>query len=410
LAFAIEILTTVLAIAGMGYFLTAWIAARMYIHTRRKMLQALQQGVAQSAPGVSILKSLKGLDPEILGAFRSHCTQLYRGEFEMLFGVASLDDPAVAAVELLQREFPQIPIRLIECPQRLGTNGKVSTLVQLVQHARQPIVLINDSDIKVSPHYLERVVAAFEFDQEPQAGKSPVGLVTSLYRGSAHGSLLRGGLPARLESMGISTDFMPAVLLARVVEKGLHYGLGSTLAVRREALEAIGGLLPLADQLADDYELGARVAASGFRVELCPDVVETNVPEYRWRGFIDHQLRWFRTVRDARPGGYAGLLFTHGLAWGLINVVASGLSPVSFWLLALSFFLRLTLAMTVGAEVLFDRQVLAYLWLLPARDLVSMGLWIAGFTGNTIIWRGERFVLEAGKLQKQGTAAANRQQ
>jgi ceramide glucosyltransferase len=404
LAFAIEILTTVLAVAGAGYFFAAWIAARIYIRARRKALRRLQQqGASSSAPGVSILKSLKGLDPEILSAFRSHCTQIYRGEFEMLFGVASLEDPAIAAVELLQHEFPQISIRLIECPLRLGTNGKVSTLVQLVQHARYPIVLINDSDITVSARYLERVVAAFEFDQEPQAGKPPVGLVTSLYRGRAHGSLFHGGLPGRIESLGISTDFIPAVLLARLVEKGLHYGLGSTLAVRREAFEAIGGLLPLVDQLADDYELGARVAAAGFRVELCPDVVETAVPEYRWRGFIDHQLRWYRTVRDARPGGYVGLLFTHGLGWALLNLIASGLSPLSFWLLTMSFFLRLTLAMTVGAEVLFDHQVLVYLWLLPARDLISMGLWIAAFSGNTIVWRGERFVLNAGKLEKQGT-------
>lgn len=400
LALSVEIVTTALAVAGMGYLTAAWIAARLYISARRKAVRRLQQqSETQFAPGVSILKSLKGLDPEILSAFRSHCTQNYRGEYELLFGVTSLDDPAAAAVELLQHEFPQIPIRLVECPQRLGANGKVSTLVQLVQHARHEIVLINDSDITVSPRYLERVVAAFEFDR-PQDGKLPVGLVTALYRGRAAGSLFHGGLPARLESMGISTDFMPAVLLAQIVEKGLHYGLGSTLAVRRGALEAIGGLLPLVDQLADDYELGARIAAAGFRVELCADVVATGVPEYKWRGFVDHQLRWFRTVRDARPGGYVGLVFTHGLGWALINVMASGLSPMSFWLLAMSFFLRLTVAMTVGAEVLFDRQVLAYLWLLPARDLVSMALWVAGFTGNTIIWRGERFALKAGKLEK----------
>jgi ceramide glucosyltransferase len=179
----------------------------------------------------------------------------------------------------------------------------------------------------------------------------------------------------------------------------LHYGLGSTLAVRREALEKIGGLLPLVDHLADDYELGARVAQAGYRVALSAEVVETSVPEYGWRGFFDHQLRWLRTVRDARPWGYAGLIFTHGLGWALLNVVASGLSPMSLWLLALSFFLRLALAMTAGAEVLCDRQVLPHLFLLPARDLVAMGLWAAGFAGNTIVWRGERFMLRKGRLE-----------
>jgi ceramide glucosyltransferase len=170
--------------------------------------------------------------------------------------------------------------------------------------------------------------------------------------------------------------------------------------VRREALEKSGGLLALVDQLADDYELGARVSNAGYRVALSAEVVETNVPAYAWRGFIDHQLRWLRTVRDARPAGYVGLIFTHGLSWALLNVLASGLSPVSLWLLGLSFFLRLAQAMTVGAAVLGDHDVLPNLWLLPIRDVVAMGLWVAGFAGDTIVWRGERFALKNGKLLK----------
>jgi ceramide glucosyltransferase len=275
----------------------------------------------------------------------------------------------------------------MECPERLGTNGKVSTLVQLAEHAAFDFLLINDSDITVSPRYLERVMACFS--------REDVGLVTALYRGRAHGTL-----GSRLEALGIATDFQPAVLLSKMVEGGLHYGLGSTLAVRRKALEDAGGLRALVDYLADDYEMGARVARAGYRVELSAEVVETGVPAYKWHGFVEHQLRWLRTVRDARPGGYAGLLFTHGLAWALLNVIASGLSPLSLWLLAMSLFLRFGLAMTVGAQVLGDRQVLAYLWLLPLRDVVAMGLWVAGFAGNTIVWRGERFVLRDGKLVK----------
>jgi ceramide glucosyltransferase len=156
----------------------------------------------------------------------------------------------------------------------------------------------------------------------------------------------------------------------------------------------------LVDHLADDYELGARIAAAGYRVELSAEVVETNIAAYGIRGFLDHQLRWARTVRDARSWGYAGLIFTHGLGWALLNVVAGGASLLSLWLLGLSFFLRLALAMTVGAEVLSDRQVLPNLWLLPLRDLVAMGVWVAGFAGNTIVWRGERFTLKNGKLHK----------
>ena len=393
LALAVEIATTVLTLAGMGYFLASIVAARVFIHERRAPCP-------QFAPGVSILKSLKGLDPGMLDAFRSHCRQNYEGEFELLFGVASLSDPAAAAVAELQAEFPDRAIRLVECPQRLGTNGKVSTLAQLVEHARYDFLLINDSDITVSPRYLERVMCRFA-PASRDTNKPTVGMVTALYRGRAHGSILRGGgLPSRLEALGIAAEFMPGVLLSKMIEGGLHYGLGSTLAVRREALEKAGGLLSIVDHLADDYELGERISHVGYRIEVCEEVVETSVPAYGWSGFFDHQLRWLRTVRCSRPAGYVGLIFTYGLGWALVNVLASGLSPLSLWLLALSFFLRLAQAMTVGAAVLGDHEMLANLWLLPLRDLIAMGLWVAGFAGNTIVWRGERFALRNGKLAK----------
>ena len=314
----------------------------------------------------------------------------------MLFGVSSPDDPAVPAVLQLKAEFPVRAIRLIECPQRLGTNGKVSTLVQLAAQAHHNFLLINDSDITVTPNYLARVMACFH----PAAAKAaqpqpPVGLVTALYRGRAHLTLA-----SRLEALGIATDFMPGVLISKMLEGGLHYGLGSTLAVSREALERAGGLLPLVDCLADDYELGARVARAGYSIALSPEVVVTSIPAYSWRSFVHHQLRWARTVRDARPAGYAGLIITYGLSWALLNLIASGLSPLSLWLLALSFFLRLAQAMTVGAEVLGDHQVLPNLWLLPLRDSVALGIWVAGLAGNRIVWRGEQFVLKNGSLHK----------
>ncbi|MGA3070249.1 MAG: glycosyltransferase, partial [Terracidiphilus sp.] len=325
-------------------------------------------------------------------------------DVELLFGVSSLTDPAAAVVEQLIKEFPAQSIQLIRCPTRLGTNGKVSTLVQLATHARYNFLLIGDSDITVSPRYLERIMAHFAPPPDKSfpaldrgKARKEVGLVTALYRGCAHRTL-----PSRLEALGIATDFQAGVLLSKMIEGGLHFGLGSTLAVSRKALDKIGGLLPLVDHLADDYELGARIAQAGYRVALSAEVVETAIPAYSWRGFADHQLRWARTVRDARPWGYAGLLFTHGLALALLNVLASGLSPLSLWLLGLSFLLRLALAMTVGTEVLGDRQVLPNLWLLPLRDLVAMSIWAAGFAGNTIVWRGERFLVKGGKIEPIG--------
>ena len=385
LAQAVEVVTTVMAVAGMGYFLAALLGARVFLVQRRAPVPVF-------APGVTILKSLKGLDPGMMDAFRSHCRQDYPGDYELLFGVSSMDDPAAAAVAQLQADFPDRSIRLVECPLRMGANGKISTLMQLQPHARFEFLLINDSDITVSPHYLQRVMA---FHAPSDASGRKVGLVTALYRGQAHETL-----PSRLEAQGIATDFMPSILLARWLESGLRYGLGSTLAVNREALDSIGGLAALVDQLADDYEMGERIFKAGYKIELTPEVVETSVPAYSWRAFFDHQLRWYRTIRDARAAGYAGLVFTFGLAWALLNVLASGLSLLSLWILALSFFLRLSLAMTVGAEVLGDHQVLPGLWLLPLRDLVAFGLWASGFAGNTIIWRGERFIVKGGRLEK----------
>ena len=391
-AHAVELVTTALAVAGLGYYLAALSAAYIYIARRNRQLRTQ----SAYAPPVSILKSLKGLDPGMIDAFRSHCRQSYTGEFELLFGVSSPDDPAIVAVQQLQAEFPVIPIRLIEAPSRLGTNGKVSTLVQMLPHARHGHILINDSDITVGPRYLERVMAQFAA-QPTASGTKPVGLVTALYRGQSHGTL-----PSQLESLGISTDFFPSALLSILLEGGIHFGLGSTLAVSREALTAAGGLESLVDQLADDYELGVRIDRAGFRVVLAPEPVETSVPAYNWRAFIDHQLRWCRTVRDARPWGYAGLHFTYGLVWAMLNVIASGISPLSLWLLCLSFFLRLTVAMTVGARILSDRQVLPGLILLPLRDAVGFGIWLGGFASNTIVWRGQKFAVKKGRLQVTG--------
>jgi ceramide glucosyltransferase len=391
--------TTLLAWCGIGYTLFAMAGARAYL---RSLPRTLPRTQPRFAPAVSVLKPVKGLDQEMYAAFASHCRQSYSGEVEMLFGVSSLDDPAVSAIHQLQAEFPHHAIRILECPEKLGANGKVSNLVQMLSHARHPYILINDSDILVSPRYLETIMAGFA----PSAGAgSPVGLVTAPYRGRAHGRA--GGRPtlgSRLEALGISTDFIPGVLAARKLERGIRFGLGSTLAVSREALDRCGGLAPLVDYLADDYELGARVAAAGFAVVLSGEVVETAVPPYTPAQFLEHQLRWSRSTRDSRRLGYAGLLFTYALPWAALNLVATGLSLESMALFVLALVTRTALALSVGAGILRDRQVLTNLWLLLPRDMIALALWAWSFASDTVTWRGERFLLRRGKL----TRLANR--
>jgi ceramide glucosyltransferase len=382
-------ITTGLTWAGIGYYLLALWSARAFVHSLRRPHSAY-------TPSVSILKPVRGLDHEMYTAFASHCRQEYPGDYEILFGVSSLSDPALTAVHQLQEEFPNHAIRIIECPEVLGANGKVSNLVQMLPHARYPYVIINDSDIVVSPHYLTNIMAGFAPSPEH---KRTVGMVTAPYRGRAHGMPRKDPtLGSRMEALGISTDFFPGVLAARCLEGGIHFGLGSTLAVSRDALRHINGLAPLVDYLADDYELGARIAAAGFAIELSAEVVETWVPPYDLAGFLRHQLRWARSTRDSRRWGYTGLLFTFGLPWAFLNLIASGLSLESIAVFVLALLVRIALALVVGVGVLGDTQVLRDLLLLLPRDLLALALWAWSFAGDTVTWRGERFLLKRGKL------------
>ena len=244
--------------------------------------------------------------------------------------------------------------------------------------------------------------------------------MTAPYRGQAHptsenpdpsaGSGQAVGHPksspslgSKLEALGISTDFFPGVLVALKMDGEIRFGLGSTLGVSRIALDAIGGFAPLVDALADDYELGRKVAEAGFGVALSREVVETSVPAYTLKGYFAHQLRWARAIRDSRRAGYVGLVFTYGLPWALLNWVASGFAIESVALLSLALLARVTVALGVGVGILRDRQVMRDLWLLPVRDLTAMAVWVWSFAGNTVTWRGERFRLEKGMLKAQGS-------
>ena len=163
-------------------------------------------------------------------------------------------------------------------------------------------------------------------------------------------------------------------------------------------LERVGGLEPLLGYLADDYELGARIAAAGYRVELSGETVETTVPAYRWRSFCDHQMRWARSTRDSRKLGYVGLWVTYCIPWALMTCVASGFALWSFTLLSLVVLARVAVALTIGVGILRDGQVLRDLWLLPLRDLCGLFFWLWSFAGNSVVWRGERFVLRGGRI------------
>jgi ceramide glucosyltransferase len=366
-------------VASIGYCLLCTWAGIRFVQRRKRAALA-----PTKLPPVSILKPLKGADPEMYEALRSHCLQDYR-EYEILFGVFNLQDQAARAVEQLVREFPDRKIRLVVCDQRLGANGKVSTLAQLAQLASHEFLLVNDSDIRVQNDYLHTVIV------ELTAPK--VGLVTCLYRGVPGSSIA-----SKLEALGINTDFMTGVLAAQLIERGLHFGLGSTLAFRRSSLAKIGGFEAIVDYLADDYELGRRISHAGEGIVLSHSVVQTNLPAYDLAGFWGHQLRWARTIRASRPSGYAGLLLTFTLPW---SVAAFLLHPVSWtgWLLAGALSARTAMAIVSASLVLEERGAWRKLCLLPVRDFVAVAVWLGGLFGKKIVWRGEVFELQGGKLK-----------
>jgi ceramide glucosyltransferase len=322
-------------------------------------------------PAVSILKPVYGRDPHFYQAIRSHAMQEGM-EFEILFGVRSLDDPAAEDVRRLQREFPALPVRLIlsKTPQ---PNPKVGVLVDLAREARHPILLVNDSDIQVPPGYLRRVTAVL---RDPK-----VGLVTCLYRAEA------GTAPAKFEALGITTDFAPSTLAAPFVGVN-EFALGSTMAFRAEDLKAIGGFEAIGSYLADDYQLGKRLTRLGKRCELSEVIVETHLGGQTWGDVWKHQLRWARTIRASRFDGYVGLPVTFASFWAAVALA------FGYWWLAVPLLvIRLTMGLA-AARVLHSPEAVSLALLIPVRDLWGTAIWVQGLFGRTVEWRGKRITLD----------------
>jgi ceramide glucosyltransferase len=365
-------------LCGVVYWLLTILCIRKFAARNRAMARG-------NAGPVSILKPLCGLDPHAYENLRSHCLQDYP-DFEIIFGVKDPEDPIVPTVERLMREFPKIPMRLVVCRKVLGMNFKVSNLIQMLAQAKHPTIVINDSDIRVPLDYLQCVAGPLR--------DSTVGLVTCLYRGIASTSI-----GSRLESLAIESDFIPGVVFASQLEGGVHFALGSTLAVRRDVLDAIGGLPAIVDYLADDYELGYRISKQGFKVVIADSVVDHQLPDHSIGGFFQHQLRWGRTVRSARPGGYAGYVFTFSIPWSLAAVLVFRGSPAGWALIAAALLIRTVATLAHRHVVLRRPRASENIWLLPIRDCVAMVVWAACYAGRRVVWRGNTFELSHGKLR-----------
>lgn len=372
--------------AGMAvsvfFYLASYFGARGFFRGSRRLNG--HAGDDAALPGVTILKPLKGLDADIFENLSSFCWQDYP-RYQIVFGVADAGDPAVRVVRRLQRQYPHVHIDLVVDSRAYGSNYKVSNLYNMYRAAEHDVIVIADSDIRVPADYLRRIVPPLE---DPN-----VGVVTCLYR-----AVNTGGWPTLVESLFINTDFAPMVLVAGLIEKPT-YAFGATMAVRRSTLEEIGGFLPLANYLADDYYLGHRIAESGYRLALSDLVVETVLAVGSWARLRDHQLRWARTYRNCRPGGYFGSIMTHGTLWATLGLLFTHFSlPACLAALAVCG-VRMAVANIIANRYLCASLRLSDTLLVPLKDLFVSIIWASCFLGDTVRWSGHEFrVLKNGQM------------
>lgn len=342
-------------------------AALSYLSVRRPALQV-------PAEPVSVLKPLSGLDLDLESNLRTFFEQEYPA-FEILFAVRSESDPAAAVAERLRQEYSKVPTRLVITGEPLYPNAKVYSLEQMLKAAANDLVVMSDSDVRVTHDMLRRVAAEFQ--------NKHLGVATCPYRAVSGTSFW-----SRLEATGMNTDFWGRALVARMLE-GMRFAVGPTIVARRRMLDSIGGFARLKDYLAEDFVLGKFAAESGQGVILSSYVIEHHIGSASLKENISHRLRWMRSTRRSRPAGYVGQLFTMPLP---IALLVCAIAPAWWPVLPITVAVRAVAAYAVSSKVLSAR--LNWL-LLPIEDVVGFCFWIMGCFGSTIFWRGRRYRLES---------------
>ncbi len=365
-------------ISVLGWLFTAMAVAGCIYAITAAFLTARHLGRPASATPpfspVSLIKPLHGVYPGMAAVLEGFCDQDYPAPVQIVFGVQDPADPAIAVVEALRARRPDIDIELVINATQYGTNRKISNLINIAARARHPVLVHSDADIAVTPDYLRRVVTALNVEG--------VGAVTCLYAGAEDGSPW-----SRLGAMALNYGFLPNAVLGKAL--GLAQPcFGSTIAVTSATLARVGGFQAFANHLADDYEIGRAVRALGLAIAIPPMVVLHVCIEASGSDLVDHELRWGRTVRQVDPAGYAGSLITYPFALALIAGALLGFSLPSVGLIFAAFGVRF------ACKGYIDRAIGARAgrwWLIPARDLLSFGVFIASFTVNSVGWQGRRF-------------------
>ncbi len=359
------VLLALLACA-LVYSLLSIVAALRYLSVKPPALRL--------PPPISILKPLAGLDLELESNLRTFFEQGYP-DFEILFAVRSVADPAAAVVERLQQQYPRVSSRLLLTGEPRYSNAKVYSLELMLDAAAHDLVVMSDSDTRVGPDMLRTVGAEFQ--------DSRVGIATCPYRAVSGTSFW-----SRLEAVGLNANFMAGILVARMLE-GMRFAVGPTIVARRSVLKSIGGFSRLKDYLAEDFVMGKFAAKAGYGVMLSSYVIEHHIGSSDLAHNAAHRLRWARSTRRSRPLGYFGQLFTMPLPLALLLLAVHR----AWWpVLLLTLAVRVLAAGVIMGKVLRTRPA----WgLLPLEDLAGLCFWVAGFFGNTVVWRGHRYRLQA---------------
>jgi ceramide glucosyltransferase len=378
------VLGTLLAAAALGYAVAAWIAVRLWRNSGARRQLGSREAAPAPPPPVTVLKPLCGAEPGLEHSLRSFCEQDYAGDVQIVFGVQHPADPALAVVARLQRDYPQRELAVVVDSTRHGTSAKVSNLINMMRVARHDWLVLADSDVRVPPGYLTAVAA-------PLADPA-VGIVTCPYRG-----IPRAGLWSQLGALFINDWFMPSVRVAALFGSRA-FAFGATIALRRDALDAIGGFRAIADQLADDYRLGQLTRRRGQRTVLSDVVVDTWVDEPTLRQLVQHGLRWLRTIRVVRPGGYAFSAVTFSVPVALFGCLLDDGTGLARWLLAATVLMRVLLHLAVQASEAPRRW--SQLWAIPLADGLGFALWCGAFVTREVQWRQGRYrVARDGSVQ-----------
>ncbi len=366
-----------LAVAPLVYYALATFAAWRFFRRERARV------LPDYTPPVSVLKPVRGADFGSYENFASFCRQEYP-DYEILFAVKGDDDLAVPVIRRIIAEFPARRIRLLVGAEHLGANHKVNKLARLAQEAQNEVLVLTDGDVRVGPYFLHQVVAPL--------ANCETGAVTCFYRGIAERNL-----GSEIEAVGASSDFFAGVLMASWTE-GITFALGASIATTKEWLGKIGGFEAIADTLADDYELGNRIAKAGGGVVLSREAVWTMYPAQTFRGFWDHQVRWARTVRLCRPLSYVGLLFTQGLPWALLAALLAPVRWIAGAYMLAYLVLRFAMAWTVGVWGVGDEVLRGKFWLVPLRDAIHFLIWLGSFGSNRIRWGKVEYMIRQGRM------------